>query len=119
MDVIIPEAAPIRMAAIGFAVKMPKKLDYMVTNEDDIRLMFYSRDDQNSDAFKFGSKSPALGYTYLNVNYKVPLNQSIHVAFEINGRRIRMFVDGKKWLIFQPHTNQSLVMSFFKCINSW
>lgn len=96
MDVIIPEAAPIRMAAIGFAVKMPKKLDYMITSEDDIRLMFYSRNDINADAFKFGSKSPGLGYTYIKVNYKVPLNQGIHVAFEINGRRMRIFVDGKK-----------------------
>ncbi len=96
MDIIIPEDAPIRMAAIGLAMKVPRKLDYMITDEDDIRLLFNSRADLNVDAFKFGTKSQALGYAYLNVNYKVPLNQGIHVAFEVNGRRIRMFVDGKK-----------------------
>lgn len=96
MDVIIPEDAPIRMAAIGFAMKVPRKLNHIITNEDDIRLMFNSRADLNVDAFKFGTKSQALGYEYLKVSYKVPLNQSIHVAFEVNGRRIRMFVDGNK-----------------------
>ncbi len=96
LDVIIPEDAPIRMAAIGLGNSVPKQVDYMLTDEGNIRLLFNSRADFNADALKYGTKNEALGYTYHEINYKILLNQSVHVAFEINGRRIRMFVDDKK-----------------------
>ncbi len=96
MDIIIPEDAPIRMAVIGLGKTAPPKVDYMLTHEDDIRLYFESRADHDTNILKYGTDNGSLGYTYHSVDYKAPLNQQIHVAFEINGRRIRMFVDGKK-----------------------
>ena len=96
LDIIIPEDAPIRMAAIGFAEKVPRHIDYMLTNENDIRVMFHSEGNRDNDALKFGTNNEALGYTYQVVKYSIPVNQKFHLAFEVNGNRIRAFVDGKK-----------------------
>jgi outer membrane protein OmpA-like peptidoglycan-associated protein len=113
LDVIIPEDAPIRMAAIGLGKSVPKQVDYMLTDEDNIRLLFNSRADFNADALKYGTKNEALSYTYHEVNYKVLLNQSVHVALEINGRRIRMFVDGKKMVDLPTFYKPEFSNAFF------
>ena len=113
LDVIIPEDAPIRMAAIGLGKSVPKQVDYMLTDEDNIRLLFNSRADFDADALKYGTKNEALGYTYHEVNYKVLLNQSVHVAFEINGRRIRMFVDGDKMVDLPTFYKPEFSNTFF------
>lgn len=113
LDIIIPEDAPIRMAAIGLGESVPKQVDYMLTDEDNIRLLFNSRADVNVDALKYGTKNDALGFTYHEVNYKVRLNQIIHVAFEVNGRRIRMFVDSDKMVDLPTFYKPEFSNTFF------
>lgn len=97
LDLIIPEDAPIRMAVIGLGKAVPNKVDNLLTSKDYIRLYFSSRRDFNKDdALKYGTNNGSLGITDQKVGYTMILNQAIHVAFEVNGRRIRMFVDGEK-----------------------
>lgn len=113
LDIIIPEDAPIRMAAIGFAKEIPKKIDYLITSENDIRIMFYSYADLNTDALKFGTNTKALGYTYQSANYKVPLNKLIHVAFVVNGHRFRSFIDGEKMVDLPTSYNPKFSNVFY------
>ena len=98
MDVIFPSEVPILMTSMGFGKNVPKKVDHMLTDKENISILFHSEETKNNDVLKFGTNSDAMGYTYKETNYKMPLNKIVPVAFEINGTRMRVFIDGKKMI---------------------
>ncbi len=96
INVIFPAEVPILMASIGFGKSVPKKIDHMLTDKENIRILFHAEESKTNSVLKFGTNSDALGYTYKEVNYKIPLNKIVALAFEINGTRMRVYTDGKK-----------------------
>ncbi|MEZ4780149.1 MAG: OmpA family protein [Flavobacteriaceae bacterium] len=111
-DVIIPEDIPIKMAAMGLGAKVPSSVDYMLTDEENFSIMF-SASQYQKDALKFGTNNKELGYTYKELLYNIPYNQVFHVAFEINGRRIRVYVDNKKMIDLPTTYRPEFSKTFF------
>lgn len=117
-DLVYPSAHPYRRMGVGFGNK-PEKLDYLLGSKTAVTfdIMSASKGSQNYNLIYYSEKS--LGYGKEEVDYVAPLDKIIKIAFEVNGKRIRMFVDGNKKVDlptqFKPEYRKSL---FFTSITS-
>lgn len=94
-DLILPSAHPYRRPGIGFGTK-PEKIDYLLGSNNAVTFDIMSAEigSQSYKSINYNEKS--LGYTKEEVAYTAPLDKVIKIAYEANGKRIRMFVNGKK-----------------------
>jgi len=93
-DLILPSDHPYRRPGIGFGPK-PEEIDYLLASSNAITFDIMSAEVGNGYyEISYGVKE--IGYTKEKISYKAPLNTPIKMAFEINGKRIRLFMDGKK-----------------------
>ncbi len=118
-DLILSSDSPLRWPGIGFG-KEPVAINYIIPNHNTITFDIISAEKSNG-MYKLNYASKDLGVEKQNVAYKAPLNQIIKMAFEVNGARIRLFIDGKKMVdlptMFKPEYRKSL---FFTSItNGW
>lgn len=99
MDVIFPEASPSIMAGFAFGESLDK-IDNLLSSTKGFHTYFESSGDPGR-TFHFihyglGSQT---NYELERINYNFEYNRKVHVAFMINNySRIRMYVDGKKFI---------------------
>lgn len=116
-DLILPAEHPYRRPGIGFGSK-PEDMDNLLSSSNSVTFDIMSAEIGNG-YYELNYAAKELGYTKQNIAYKAPLNKPIKMAFEVNGKRIRLFVDGKKMVDlptqFKPEYRKSL---FFTSITS-
>ncbi|MBP6455403.1 MAG: OmpA family protein [Chitinophagaceae bacterium] len=131
-DLIIPNDVPIRMASVGFGPK-PKDISNLLTDKNAVHFSFQSYDNNYAKGIYYGRQGFTPGVSFTKVAYDVPLNKMIKVAFAVNGKRIRMYVDGqkkvdmpsafdatlRKSIYFQPsvHGNADTKLNYFYISN--
>ena len=116
-DLILPAEHPYRRPGIGFGPK-PEDIDNLLSSSNSMTFDIMSAEMGNGYyELSYGVKE--LGYTKEKIAYKAPLNSAIKMAYEVNGKRIRLFIDGKKMVDlptqFKPEYRKSL---FFTSITS-
>ncbi len=118
-DIILPSEKQYRRAGIGFGDK-PYEIHYLIASNGTINFDIYSDDSrskQNPYTLNYSDKK--IGNEKNSIQYKAPLNKAIKVAFEVNGKRIRMFVDDEKVVdlptAFEPEYRKAL---FFNAITN-
>ncbi len=94
-DLIVPNDVPIRMAGIGFGPK-PKDISNILTDKNTIHFSFHSNENNIANGLFYGRQGFTESVKLAKVDYKVPLNKVIKIAFSVSGKRIRMYVDGQK-----------------------
>ncbi len=116
-DLILPSEHPYRRPGIGFGPK-PEEIDYLIMSPNSISFDIMSSELYNGQ-YEISYAAKELGTTKQKVSYKASLNTPIKMAFEVNGKRIRLFMDGKKMVDlptqFKPEHRKSL---FFTSITS-
>lgn len=116
-DLILPAEHPYRRPGIGFGPK-PEEIDYLIMSPNSISFDIMSSELYNGQ-YEISYAAKELGTTKQKVAYTAPLNTPIKMAFEVNGKRIRLFMDGKKMVDlptqFKPEYRKSL---FFTSITS-
>ncbi len=119
VDVIIPGDIDIRMASIGFG-KKPFIIDYLLapSNKDGIAFSFHKRESGHGDGLKYGRQGVNTNDGFETIKYDVALNKIIKVAFAVNGKRIRMFVDGKKQIDMPSGFDATFGKAFFFCAST-
>ncbi len=118
-EIIIPADIPIRMAAIGFGTK-PKTIDYMLAPNynEGIHFAFHSDDKGHSNGLKFGRQKVNTEAGFGKISYNPPLNKAIKVAFMVNGKRIRMYVDGEKKVDMPSGFDADFRKAFYFCAST-
>ncbi len=118
-EIILPADIPIRMAAIGFGIK-PKTIDYMLAPDynEGIHFAFHSDDKGHSNGLKFGRQKVNTEAGFGKISYNPPLNKAIKVAFMVNGKRIRMYVDGDKKVDMPSGFDANFRKAFFFCAST-
>jgi outer membrane protein OmpA-like peptidoglycan-associated protein len=109
---MVPSDIPLRMMGIGFGIK-PVTIHNLLTPIKALHFSFQTNDKKISEGLKYGGKEITDGPAYKTIDYKTPLNKIIHLAFEINGRRIRLFVDEKKLVDLPTGFNAQLFKSLY------
>lgn len=94
-DLILPSAHPYRRPGIGFGTK-PEKIDYLIGSNNAVTFDIMSADVSSVSYKSIHYNEKSLGYTKEEIAYTAPLDKVIKIAYEANGKRIRMFVNGKK-----------------------
>lgn len=94
-DLVYPSAHPYRNAGFGFGAK-PQKIDYMLSTNDAATFDILSADISTIKYRNIFYGEKSLGYQKEKIEYSAPLDKVIKIAFEVNGKRIRMFVNGDK-----------------------
>ena len=116
-DLILPAEHPYRRPGIGFGSK-PADMDNLLSSANAITFDVISAEMGNG-YYELNYATKELGYDKQKVAYKAPLNTPIKMAFEVNGKRIRLFIEGKKMVDlptqFKPEYRKSL---FFTSITS-
>ena len=116
-DLILPAEHPYRRPGIGFGPK-PDEIDYLLANASAMTFDIMSAEVGNG-YYELSYAAKDLGYDKQKIAYTAPLNTPIKIAFEVNGKRIRLFVDGKKRVDlptqFKPEYRKSL---YFTSITS-
>lgn len=94
-DLIMPAELKYRLAAFAMGEK-PAEIEYSFAGGKAYGFMMYSQDERNYDSWNFGTKEGD-HYAWLKKDYKVPLNQKIHIAIEVNNhQRVRSYINGVK-----------------------
>jgi OmpA-OmpF porin, OOP family len=94
-DLIVPGDIPLRMASIGFGAKT-FPISYLLNPKDGIVFSLHSNNKAINDGLKFGTQKITREPALKKLDYKTPLNQVIKMAFAVNDKRIRLYIDGKK-----------------------
>ena len=94
-DLIYPSDHPYRRMAIGFGSRTTK-IDNILSVKDVLEFNIMSADFGNTKYHELWYSDRSLGDAKTKISYKAPLDKVIKIAFEVNGKRIRMFIDGKK-----------------------
>lgn len=94
-DLIIPAELTYRLA--GFAMgEKPTTIDYSFAGSNSYGFMMYSQNERNYDAWNFGTREEGRN-AWQKKEYKIPLNQKIRVAIEVNNhQRVRSYLNGVK-----------------------
>lgn len=93
-DLVLPSAHPYRRPGIGFG-KAPEPIDNLLSSGNAINFDIMSAEMGNG-YYSINYAEKSISYQKQDVKYKAPLDKVIKVAYEVNGKRIRMFVDGEK-----------------------
>lgn len=110
-DLILPSAHSYRRPGIGFG-KAPEVIDHNLASSNAINFDIMSSDRGNNyNSIYYAEKS--IFYQKKEVDYKAPLDKIIKVAYEINGKRIRMFVDGEKMVDLPTQFKPEYRKAFF------
>lgn len=110
-DLVLPSAHPYRRPGFGFG-KAPEPIDNLLSSGNAINFDIMSAEMGNGYYFlNYAEKS--ISYQRQDVKYKAPLDKVIKVAYEVNGKRIRMFVDGEKMVDLPTQFKQEYRKSFF------
>ena len=119
VDIIVPGDIDIRMASFGFGTK-PFVIDYLLAprNKDGIAFAFHKRESGFTDGLKYGRQGVNTSAGFETKKYDIPVNKIIKVAFAINGKRIRMYVDGRKEIDMPSGFDASFGKSFFFCAST-
>lgn len=116
-DLILPSAHPYRRAGIGFA-KAPEPIDHTLASSNACNFDIMSAEMGNG-YYSINYAEKSISYQRQDMKYKAPLDKIIKVAYEVNGKRIRMFVDGEKMVDlptqFKPEYRKAL---YFNSITS-
>ncbi len=116
-DLLLPSEHPYRRPGIGFGPK-PEEMDNLLSSPNSMTFDIMSATMGNG-YYELSYAVKELGYTKQKIAYTAPLNKVIKMAFEVNGKRIRLFVDGKKMVDlptqFKPEYRKAL---FFTSITS-
>ncbi|SRX54243.1 OmpA family protein [Aequorivita sp. CIP111184] len=116
-DLILPADHPYRRPGIGFGPK-PEGMNNLIANPNSMTFDIMSAEVGNG-YYELSYAEKELGYEKQKIAYKAPLNTAIKMAFEVNGKRIRLFIDRKKMVDlptqFKPEYRKSL---FFTSITS-
>lgn len=112
LDVMVPSDVPIRMMGIGFGLK-PVTIHNLLVPSKALHFSIQSNNKKYSEGLKYGGKEITDGPSYKTIEYKTPLNKIIHLAFEINGRRIRLYIDDKKMVDLPTAFNAQLFKSLY------
>lgn len=119
-DLVLPSAHPYRGPGMGFGTK-PQPIDYLLASNNAVTfdILSFKKNESIYNKLYYGEKS--IDYQKQKMNYTAPLDKPIHVAFEVNGKRIRMFIDGNKKVDlptqFKPEYRKSFY--FTSITNGW
>lgn len=95
-DLIVPGDISMRMASIGFGAKA-FPISWMLSPKDGVAFSLQSNNKAYSEGLKFGTqKFSSKDFSLKKLDYKTPLNKVIKMAFAVNGKRIRLYIDGIK-----------------------
>ena len=93
-DMIIPSDINYRMAGFGFGNK-PQGISYLLSSRSGYHFSFHNIENQPAfTGLKYGTYN--IGTSLQKIDYKAHLNKVIKVQMIANGKRIRMYVDGRK-----------------------
>ncbi len=112
-DLIIPGDINFRMAGFGFGAK-PQAISYLLSSRSAYHFTFHNIENQPSvTGLKYGTY--AIGPTVQRVNYIAALNKVIKVQMIANGKRIRLYVDGKKMVDETSNFAPDFRKAFYFC----
>lgn len=111
-DLVLPSAQPYRRPGIGFGTK-PEKIDYLLGSNNAVTFDIMSAEISNQTYRSINYNEKSLGYKKEEVAYTAPLDKVIKVAYEANGKRIRMFVNGKKMVDLPTQFKPEYRKAFF------
>lgn len=94
-DLVVPGDIPMRMASVGFGAKAAP-ISWMLSPKDGIAFSLHSNNKAYSEGLKFGTQKFTRETSLKKLDFKTPLNQVIKMAFAVNGKRIRLYIDGIK-----------------------
>lgn len=112
LDVMVPSDIPLRMMGIGFGVK-PVNISNLISPRNAVHFTFQTNNKKISEGLKYGSYEVTGAGGYKTIDYKTPLNKLIHLAFEINGKRIRLYVDDQKMIDMPNGYNPQLFKALY------
>ncbi len=110
-DLILPAEHPYRRPGIGFGAK-PVDMDNLLSSPNAITFDIMSAEMGNG-YYELSYATKDLGYDKQKVAYKAPLNKVLKMAFEINGKRIRLFIEGKKMVDLPTQFKPEYRKAFF------
>lgn len=112
-DLLILNDPPIRMASFGFGNK-PFTVSNMLAPKDGIVFSLHSNNHKYSEGLKYGTqKFSSSDFKLKTQQYATPLNKIINVGISVNGKRIRLYLDGQKKLDMPTSFDESFRKSFF------
>lgn len=94
-DLIVPGDVPMRMASVGFGAK-PAPISWLLSSKEAIVFSLQSNNKAYSEGLKFGTQKFTKETSLKKLDYKTPLNQVIKMAFAVNDKRIRLYINGNK-----------------------
>lgn len=94
-DLVVPSDIPMQMASVGFGAKAAA-ISWLLSPKDGVVFSLHSNNKAYSEGLKFGTQKFTRETSLKKLDYKTPLNQVIKMAFSVNDKRIRLYIDGKK-----------------------
>jgi OmpA-OmpF porin, OOP family len=94
-DLLLASDLPFSGVGIGFGSKLEKKLDYMLALRTGVQFNIL-RTNKAGVGNKLMYGTYKLNIANQKIEYNAPTNKKIHIAFEVNDTRIRLFVDTVK-----------------------
>ena len=96
-DVILPADQPYSCPGFNFGEKVEPSMSFLLAPRKAIHFdILKSERSGYKNQLRYGTNS--MNNTLKKIEYTPVSNQKIHWAFEVNGNRIRLFIDGKKQL---------------------
>jgi len=112
-DLMVPGDISMRMASFGFGAKV-FAISNLLSPKEGIAFSLHSNNKAYSEGLKFGTqKFSTKDFALKKLDYKTPLNQLIKIAFAVNDKRIRLYVDGKKMVDMPAGFDASFRKNFF------
>lgn len=94
-DLVVPSDIPMQMASVGFGAKAAA-ISWLLSPKDGVVFSLHSNNKAYSEGLKFGTQKFTRETSLKKLDYKTPLNQVIKMAFSVNDKRIRLYIDGKE-----------------------
>lgn len=119
-DLILPSSHPYRRPGIGFGIK-PEPVDNLLASNNAVNFDIMSTEKSSLGYYELSYAESSIDYTRQKIDYTAPLDKPIHIAYEVNGKRIRMFVDGKKMVDLPTQFKDDYRKSFFltSIVSGW
>lgn len=112
-DLVVPGDIPMRFVSFGFGVK-PIAIDWLLAPKEAVVFSLHSNNKHYSEGVKFGTqKFSSSDYQLKKLEYNTPLNNVIKIAIVVNGKRIRLYIDGKKMVDMPNGFDATFRKSFF------
>ena len=118
-DLIMPGDAPIRMAGFGFGPK-PKVIDYLLAPNfnEGIEFSFHTANSGHGEGLKYGRQNLNTTAGFESIACNMPTNEVMKICAVVNGKRIRIYVDGEKKIDMSNGFDPTFRNSMYFCAST-